>query len=430
MNRRQWLTAAMGASLAACAKADDRSADWPEAADAGTNPERGFYTQAAAEEATDFAAIRRAGSSLVLLTLNLHKHRDRALTQAKLERLDLALTAVREAGLKVVFRAAYGFTDLDYRVDPADLGLIRDHIGRLGAVLSRHAPVVWAVQAGMLGPWGEWHGSTHGDPPSAVARRGVVDAWLAALPPTTFVQVRRPQFVRDLAPSPAPPAQARIGWHDDAMLAMPDDMGTYGAAGWSRAQELAWSHHQAQLTPFGGETVPASESTAPDQVMREFKLLRISFLNRGYHPGTLNRWRQLNLAGNPLFAAVDKRLGYRWLLRRLQVPRGGGRIALELENVGFAPIYSTRRLEATWLDPNSLRPLVPAVATGLDLQGHCPEAGRLSTSFDLPAMPPAAHLGLRFADPALPLREDGRYAIRLMNAGLRFHQPSGWNYLP
>jgi hypothetical protein len=124
MNRREWLIAAVGASIASCGKMDGNNG-FQESDSAGINPERGFYQQVAVESATDFKAIRASGLSMILLTVDLKRFRDRLLADADLERLDFALKSVREAGLKVIFRAAYGFTDNDYRADPQDLGIIR-----------------------------------------------------------------------------------------------------------------------------------------------------------------------------------------------------------------------------------------------------------------------------------------------------------------
>lgn len=418
MKRREWLAAAMAAGFGSFSEAEE----FRDTSEVVLNPERGFYVQCAAEEMIDFAALYRDGIRLVLLTLDLKRHRDRPLDDAKLERLDLALKAVRAAGLKVIFRAAYGFTDADYRVDPKDLGLIRQHIARMAALLSRHAPVVWAVQVGMLGPWGEWHDSNHGDPPSLEARRMVMDAWLEGLPATIFLQVRRPMFLRDLFPKRDDPGLLRTGWHDDALLALPDDMGTFSEPGWDRKRELEWSSAQAIKTPFGGETVPASEATLAEQVLRELKLLKISYLNRGYHPGTLNGWRGMESGGRNVFAEVEARLGHRWAVSRISSAGS----PIELVNTGFAPVYSSRKAEIAWLDPASMKPVGPVFASDVDLKGA---AGKLGIPFKLPAVPAGAVLGLRFPDSAESLREDGRYALHLVGPKIRFDEKSGWNVI-
>jgi len=426
MNRREWMFTAMGAVLAGCGRADEPETVVPLSTAA--NPERGFYTQHAVEDANDFAAARASGTTLVLLTMNLRDFRDKPLNDAKLDLLDSALKAVRQAGLKVIFRAAYGFTDADYRVDPLDLGLIRGHILKMGAVLCKHAPVVWAVQAGMLGPWGEWHGSNHGNPPSLEARQTVADAWLKSMPPLAFLQIRRPMFLRDMFPSKNDPALARTGFHNDALLALPDDMGTYSEAGWDRDREVRWCGNQEKRTPFGGETVPDSEGTTGEQVISELRSLRITYLNRGYHGGTLARWKQMRVGQQTVYNQVEARMGHRWVRNRVNISRDGKMVAFELENTGFAPIYTSRKVEAVWLHQTTKEAMMSPVVANVDLRGLLPESGVLPVKLVLPKQPAGSLLGIRLPDPANELRDDGRYALRLMNEGNRFEQETGWNY--
>ena len=303
MTRREWIALAGLATLPGCEK---RSVvrEFPPSNEAHGNPERGFYVQRAAEDPGDLTDLRAGGITLVLLTLDLKLYRSRPLDDAKLSVLDEALHLIREAGLKVIFRAAYGFTDADYRVDPADLALISGHIAAISKVLTAHAPWIFAVQAGMLGPWGEWHGSTHGDPPSLKARLAVANAWINRLPAKIFLQVRRPMFLRDMSLD-----LKRCGSHNDALLANPDDMGTYAEPGWDRVRELQWCFESLKSVPFGGETVPDSETTQPPQVLDELQSLHTTYLNSGYHGGTLAKWKQSEMTSGNLHDIGTRRLG-------------------------------------------------------------------------------------------------------------------------
>ncbi|HUR58728.1 MAG TPA: DUF4874 domain-containing protein, partial [Opitutaceae bacterium] len=162
------------------------------------NPERGFYAQRRSDRMERLEPLRAQGITLVLVTFDLREFRERDLTVEKLDELRQALGVARQQGFKVIFRAAYGFTGRDYRVDPHDLDLIVRHIGQISAPLVENRDIVWAIQAGMLGPWGEWHGSNHGNPPSLAARRAVLWAWLESVPAPITVHIRRPMFIRDL----------------------------------------------------------------------------------------------------------------------------------------------------------------------------------------------------------------------------------------
>ena len=195
------------------------------------NPERGFYAPRAHDRMDRLDDLRKQGISLLLVEMNLRDFKDRDLTPAKLDELRKAFAAARSRGLKIIFRAAYGFTGRDYRADPKDMNRIVGHIRQLGTVLTEDRDVLSGVQAGFLGPWGEWHGSNWGDPPSLDARRRVLFALLDAVPSPISVQVRRPMFIRDIfagEPGGSELSEAtafsgsrlsRTGWHDDAFLA-------------------------------------------------------------------------------------------------------------------------------------------------------------------------------------------------------------------
>ena len=169
-----------------------------ESAENFPNPERGFYAQRRSDHMDRLESLRGQGISLLLVTFDLRDFRDRDLTPEKLVELGSALGIARTQGFKILFRAAYGFTGRDYRVDPHDLELIVRHIRQISTVLNDNRDVVCVIQAGMLGPWGEWHGSNQGDPPSLASRRAVLWAWLESVPAPITVHIRRPMFIRDI----------------------------------------------------------------------------------------------------------------------------------------------------------------------------------------------------------------------------------------
>ncbi len=422
MTRRQWLALTAGASLASCGKRGQTVIYKPDQADI-PNPERGFYTQIAAENPGDLSRPRANGLALVLLTLDLKHYRSRGLDDAKLSVLDEAMHHIRTSGAKAIFRAAYGFTDDDYRVDPADLGLIRQHIAEISGVLANHAPWVFSVQAGMLGPWGEWHGSTHGNPPSPESRAAVLTAWCEALPPSVFVQIRRPMFLRDLRAD-----TTRVGFHNDALLAMPDDMGTYAEPGWDRRRELDWCFDHLGRVPFGGESVPASEGTAPATVLDELALLRATYLNIGYHQGTLDKWKRSSVESGTLFNAVRRRLGYR--IAPLRFEHGGDSATLVIRNDGFAAPLKPRRMSTAWIDRKTLKVVAETPFTPIDCTSWTPDAGEISLQLRFPENAgPNAAPAVRFADGADDLCRDGRHAIRLASRAIPFDEAAGWNTL-
>lgn len=442
------LTTASSAPARAEAPSEPRVACF-EASDALlANPERGFYVQRRSDRVEDLGSLRgERRITLLLVTIDLRDYKDRDLDAAKLDEVRGAFEAAHAAGLKVIARAAYGFTGRDYRADPMDLDRIRGHIAQLGAVYAEHADVLFAVQAGLLGPWGEWHGSSWGNPPSLEARRAVLLGLLDAVPEPIPVQIRRPMFVRDIFDGEheltAEDAYggsklARTGWHNDALLCLPSDMGTYAQRGWDRRRELAWSDNHTRHTPFGGETVPGSEETPIKQVVHELKKLHATYLNSGYHRGTLNAWREATIDGENAFQLIERRLGYRLVAERLEVrpqaaPGEAVAVELTLRNVGFASPHLPREVALVLRPEEGDGPSYRTVLDDVDPRRWDPEldAFTISGAVPLPAdAPPGRYrLALHLADPSPRLRDDPRYAIRLASKGVPFDDQTGENVL-
>lgn len=70
------------------------------------------------------------------------------------------------------------------------------HISQLSPVLAANQDAMLSVQAGFVGPWGEWHGSTNFQD-DLEGRQEILSALLDAVPDRT-VQVRTPAHKRAL----------------------------------------------------------------------------------------------------------------------------------------------------------------------------------------------------------------------------------------
>lgn len=457
--RPAWLVVATAfmAALAAC-WVEVRGADDPkvkqrtfrESREVFANPERGFYAPRSHNRMERLDDLQKQAISLLLVEMNLRELKDRDLTPAKLDELRKSFTAARTHGLKVIFRAAYGFTGRDYRTDPKDMGRIIGHIRQLGAVFAENRDVLCGVQAGFLGPWGEWHGSNWGDPPSLEARRNVLFALLDAVPAPITVQVRRPMFIRDIfagEPGGSDLSEtmafngsrlSRTGWHDDAFLALPDDMGTFVERGWSRQRELEWCSRHGRFAPSGGETVGPAADTPIVQTIREMELFHTTYLNIAYHPRVLRRWKETEHNGENTFAEIARRLGYRLVAKQLSyssdVKAGEAvRFDLTVANVGFAPPYLPRPVAFGLWRGEEPKPTATTALANADPRRWGPEVGVIHVRGEIRVPDDATRgvyrLGVLLADPSDRLRDDGRYAIRLGNEDVRFAGKDGWNTL-
>lgn len=109
--------------------------------------------------------------------------------------------------VKCVLRFAY--TSVQGGTTDPIKSVLLNHIAQLKDIPTENQDAILAVQAGFVGPWGEWHGSTNFDD-DLEGRRAIVDALLGAVPDRS-VQVRTPRHKRTLYASAIERALASDG---------------------------------------------------------------------------------------------------------------------------------------------------------------------------------------------------------------------------
>jgi hypothetical protein len=190
------------------------------------------------------------------------------LPAAQREGLSATLGAIEGTGvLQAFIRFYYAEPVTSKSGAGATVAAIASDIADAEDIVKAHLGIIPFLQAGFLGPWGEWwsgdlEGSDFGtDQELRTLKTGVVDA-LKSTFPATFIQLRYP---RDIATYYADDPQ--IAFHDDSVLAGSDDGGTFSttkktalwADGDSKAQRDWIKARTATLgTVNAGE---ASEST-------------------------------------------------------------------------------------------------------------------------------------------------------------------------
>lgn len=314
------------------------------------NPSRGFYYQVDTSDGKLPDRIKEENLKLILLTLDLKEEKEGEISTAKLKELEQMLQEAHEAEVKVIFRAAYGFHSEDAYKDPENVETVIGHIRQIAPVLNGHREDVLCVQAGFLGPWGEWHHSNllDGENDENIRNR-VLKEWTDILDESLTVNVRRPRFIRDAMESGI--GIGRLGLHDDALLADEGDMGTYDDEEYTREGELSWAFEYLAQGVNGGEMPSVSEYTQPENVIKEFGQLHLTYLNKGYNRDVLEQWKKLDMTEGNAYDVIERRLGYRIFLEAARINDGlrdFNSIELDctFQNAGFAPIPQDYRLYA------------------------------------------------------------------------------------
>lgn len=307
------------------------------------NPDRGFYVQTDGSD-PDVIGENRDSARLFLLAFDLYAYRDCAIPEEKLEELERFLAEAEAQDAACIFRAGYGFEQMESN-DADSLERVAGHIAQIAPVLNRHKAQILCVQAGFFGPWGEWHSSRYlpeeNDAAAAENRLWLLRELLSQLDGELVVDLRRPRFIREAVAEGLP--IERLGFHDDGLLASDSDFGTYDDPAYSREEELRWMEENLVTGANGGEMPAVSNYSDAKNAAREFRMMKLSYLNLDYNRDVYASWTGVTIDGQDALEYMERHMGYRLYLAGLSCPRKlngifGRTLTLTLKNDGFAPI--------------------------------------------------------------------------------------------
>ncbi len=387
-----------------------------------TNPAKGYYSQFQSEGGDpQFEGLSDKGISVVLLTLDLKDFVDSDISKERLDELDRSFQKARSFGLSVVFRAAYGFSEEYKRKDPSDIKRILGHIDQLSPILNKHKAIILSVQAGFLGPWGEWHSTSLADSRGNIPRwvvNEIVSKLCSAVPEPISIALRRPSFVRQLDEKRV--ELARIAVHNDALLSSDTDMGTYQSEGYSRSDELLYLYNRQARVANGGEMPTLSDYTSPDNALEEFSKLKLTYLNNEYNKEVLSYWAQYMYSGRSFYDEVGSRLGYRIMVEKAKLPKRITDshtfiVTVKVYNDGFSSLVQPFGAELVVIDGDN-KTAYPMKFDDTALSPGNNTTLRAEVSVKLNGKNPI--IGVRLPRDDEDLRSDDRYCISFSNSNI------------
>jgi len=228
------------------------------------NPERGWMANVHLDvpaERNNISEHYRSGRRVVLALLHMKNvtAAGARLAAANLDELTSFLDTLRTVGMKAVFRAAYDFHGQS-NPEPDNMPDVLAHQEQIGAILRDYSDVVFHVQTGMFGPWGEMHDSKHAGTSSRVT--DIARKWLDVIPAGMGMSLRTPALIKSVIGdlNSRTNDTARIGFHNDCFFGSSTDYGTYSEANSttgttsSRAADVRWLQNQTRVAMMGGET--------------------------------------------------------------------------------------------------------------------------------------------------------------------------------
>lgn len=416
------------------------------------NPERGFYIQTyyesdSLQKVCTLSSVDNAREkSQITLFLHSYYMKDYIssdIPQEYLDRFDQNMNTLREGGAKAILRFSYKHTN-GVKAKPWDATpeWAMRHIEQLEPYLKKHADVIYCVQAGFIGVWGEWYYTTNYpqdpyDDADYAPRWPVAERLMAAVPADRQICFRQPQFkmryLRSHGMEPTPLTEseayqqtikARWAGHNDCFVSSNSDVGTY-----HNDEEREFWAQDTKYTLMGGETCGECEYSGGENAIREMEKYHWSYLCNSYHPDVLGAWA---VSGH--LPTIKRRLGYRIALDKAfltQEPKAGQAFTaqLTLHNSGFAAPANARDVELIFVSasnpeekyvfsqPEDPRFWMAGEQRVINLV--CTLDSKMTGEYKL---------YLNLPDPYPSLHDDPRYSIRLANENM-WEEATGYNYL-
>ena len=418
------------------------------------NPERGFTEELSrAVTASKPNVVKGQISSswgqnekmtLAVVLYNFKNFKSQPLPEAVLNGFDEDMQELRNYGLKCVLRFAYTESQSD-KVDAVP-DTVQLHLEQLKPHLEANADVIYVLEAGFIGSWGEWYYTKNYGNESQhmnANRRRVIQSLFANAPSDRFILFRYPmikaEYLNDYTPLTAAEAfqntqKARMGCHNDAFLNNWGNDGTYVSWDESKSDDPAVRQYVADETlyvPNGGETNVESSSTAEKVYAKapdEMSAYHWSFCGKSYATQVTNRWRS-----SGLFDTLNIHMGYRYNLLDAQfsdeaAPAGKMNVTIRVRNAGYAPIYNERTAYIVLQSSTKIYKLPLAS----DPRRWLPNGviTWINEQVDIPSDVPEGtyHLYLYMPDKHSSIAADPRYAVRFANVNV-WDANTGYNDL-
>ena len=381
------------------------------------NPGRGFFPWAAGfrlyidDSKNKAANPSSANNSLIYLAVDIHdfsgayhldeegnRGEDYELTESALNALDKTLQNIRNNNNQVILRFVYdAYSDgvqanegyIYYEVTTkkqfveARQEMILRHIEQLGPVLNKNADVIYTIQEGIYGAYGELHTS------AMCTNENIKEALTKLLEVTREsgirISVRTPSRyahylginIADIESYPSSIGEDayRIAIFNDGYLGNSTDWGTYQ----NRTKEINWMEKQNMHNPYGGQAILDINNQVDDKgkmenVLYEMPKTHTSYIDSSWRQELHKYWAGITYTGSDaeykgtnLFQYIEYHLGYRFVIRDSklykEVEKGSNLVNnFTIENVGFGNLLSKMKTVIYITDMNNNVVLTKEVA--------------------------------------------------------------------
>ncbi len=364
--------------LSACGtKANTKSyvqqLNYAESTEKIDNPDQGFYrpiyVRVTENGASYNANIINAATQLYHLRIDIsafsaavNGDTDKPLTPVALDGLNDLLSFLKNQDKNAVVRFAYDPSYGGAKDKEPSLQNILRHIEQVCPILNGYESTITAIEAGLIGPWGEMHSSAIAN---AQNISPIIDKFLDSAT-NVPVLVRTPKMIYDylgITPNDAEnhtiganETAYRLGLYNDGYLGSDSDLGTYT----NRARDIEFLSRQTNHLPYGGEVViPDSPLHNIETCLHEMNKINLSYLNIEWNNNVIDKWKNSYYTrdcgtdslyyGKTAFDYIQNHMGYRFVLKNSTFKYSNKldelNIELMLQNVGFGNLNKKKNAQ-------------------------------------------------------------------------------------
>lgn len=356
-----------------------KAGKFTETADELTNPYRGWY-QIHTFRLSEYVSMDdreytlNATDSLAFVLLDIEDYRDKDLDELALDNMDRIFSFFRDYRIDMIVRAVYDTEGNCMQTEPSTEEQIIQHMNQIVPILQKYAANIFVYQGLLIGNWGEMHSSKFLSP---ARLRRLSDNFIEKLDDSIYMAVRRPAYVRILFPEGEDLRQQKVGIFDDAILASPTHLGTFGEKpakevrreqSWLPKEEIEYVSSLCDRVPYGGEALQNEEKDAISSIRNSlkemsvyFQKLHVTYLNRVHDVNFIEHLKNLTWTGAGIYRGMNgynyitRHLGYRFVLRdvKMSVLKTDSSIIrwdITIENVGFARCFFKNKCKFYALD--------------------------------------------------------------------------------
>lgn len=418
------------------------------------NPDRGFYKLVQIElnkGKEDFNSFKGeikniakedTDVSLISFQLNLKQYvaSNLDLTDNKIEEINQYFSIMRENGYQVIFRVVYDSKG-DKNPEP-DFQTILRHIEQLKSVYEKNEDIIFVVEAGYLGSYGEWHDGKYDK--DKEKRNQVVNKLLKCIPESIQISLRKPSYIEDYIGNNQTVKKinafsndeiARLGLHNDGYLASETDLGTYNKS--EREESLLWQGKQTLYTLFGGECQNKdSIYTNLNNAIVDMEKRHCTYMNKTYDREVKEKWKkEIYTNKNSVYQGengykyIENHLGYRLVIRDVDMicTKRKINIGINIENVGFGNIIRKKQLGFFLKNENNQY----YIESDIDIRKQLNEKMyELTIAEELPKNVKIGEyeVYLKIEEPYESLKNNNYYSIKLANNNV-WNENLGANYI-